>query len=126
MSLILNILWLFFGGWVTAVAWFFSAALMFVSIIGIPWARAALNIGVLNLWPFGSEAVRRKNSTFDLGAGALGFLGNVVWFIFCGWWLAIGHLAVAILQAVTIIGIPFAIQHLKLAGISLAPVGKTI
>lgn len=128
MHLVLNILWLFFGGWTTAVSWFISGLLMVLSIVGIPWARAAFNIALLNLWPFGSKVVDREMLTRkeDLGTGVLGLIGNVIWFFFCGWWLAIVHLTLALLLGITIIGIPFAIQHLKLAKISIAPIGKAI
>lgn len=123
----MNILWLFFGGWTTALSWFTSAFFMVISIVGIPWARAAFNIGLLNLWPFGSEIKnRRQISGADIGTGFFGFLGNIIWFVFCGWWLFLLHLAWAILLGITIIGIPFAIQHLKLAQISMAPIGKAI
>jgi uncharacterized membrane protein YccF (DUF307 family) len=124
MNLILNILWLFLGGWATALSWFTSAFFMALSIVGIPWARAAFNIGMLNLWPFGSEVTERKGP--DFGTGPLGFIGNILWFVVCGWWLALSHLGLAILFGITIIGIPFAIQHWKLAVISLAPIGKRI
>lgn len=128
MHLILNVLWLFFGGWTTALSWFLSGVLMILSIVGIPWARAAFNIALLNLWPFGSTVVERKKAAnqIDLGTGVLGLIGNVIWFFFCGWWLALVHLGLAIALGITIIGIPFAIQHLKLAKISLAPIGKAI
>lgn len=127
MSLLMNILWLICGGWTTALSWFVSSFFMVISIVGIPWARAAFNIGLLNLWPFGSEVMnRRKISGNDLGTGFLGFLGNVLWFIFCGWWLALAHLFWALLLGITIIGIPFALQHWKLFKISLAPIGKSI
>jgi uncharacterized membrane protein YccF (DUF307 family) len=127
MNIILNLLWLFFGGWTTALSWFTSAFFMVISIVGIPWARAAFNIGLLNLWPFGSTVVDRAHlSGSDMGTGALGFIGNILWFIFCGWWLALIHLGWALILGVTIIGLPFAFQHLKLAGVSLAPIGKAI
>lgn len=127
MNIILNLLWLFLGGWTSAVSWFMSSLLMAISIIGIPWARASFNIGLLTLWPFGSKVVDRKNiSGADIGTGAWGFIGNIFWFLFCGWWLALVHLALALALGLTIIGIPFAIQHLKLASISFAPIGKSI
>ncbi|RYZ84741.1 MAG: YccF domain-containing protein [Proteobacteria bacterium] len=127
MNLILNLLWLFFGGWTTALSWFVAAFFMLISIVGIPWARASFNIALLNLWPFGSSVVDREKITGpDLGTGALGFLGNILWFVVCGIWLALMHVALGILLGITIIGIPFAIQHFKLAGISLAPIGKAI
>lgn len=126
-SIILNLLWLFFGGWTTALSWFTSAFFMLISIVGIPWARAAFNIALLNFWPFGSEVMdRKKISGSDLGTGSLGFVGNVLWFLVCGWWLALIHLFWALVLGITIIGIPFALQHLKLARISLAPIGKSI
>lgn len=127
MNLILNLLWLFFGGWTTALSWFTSALFMVISIVGIPWARAALNIGILNLWPFGSTVVDRQHvSGADIGTGPLGLIGNILWFVFCGWWLALMHVAWGLVLGITIIGIPFALQHFKLAGISLAPIGKAI
>ncbi|MBL7544848.1 MAG: YccF domain-containing protein [Bdellovibrionaceae bacterium] len=126
-SIVMNILWLVFGGWTTALSWFMSAFFMVISIVGIPWARAAFNIALLNLWPFGSHVMnRRQLSGPDMGTGALGFFGNVLWFVFCGWWLALAHLFWAIVLGITIIGIPFALQHWKLARISVAPIGKSI
>ncbi|MBC7370697.1 MAG: YccF domain-containing protein [Bdellovibrionaceae bacterium] len=127
MNLILNLLWLFFGGWTTAISWFAASFFMVISVVGIPWARAAFNIALLNLWPFGSQAVSRAKLTGpDLGTGALGFIGNILWFVVCGVWLALMHIVFGILLGITIIGIPFAIQHFKLAAISIAPIGKSI
>jgi uncharacterized membrane protein YccF (DUF307 family) len=127
INILLNLLWLFFGGWTTAVSWFLSSLLMLFSIVGIPWARAAFNIALLNLWPFGSKVVNReKISGHDIGTGSLGFIGNVLWFIFCGWWLAALHIVLGLLFCITLIGIPFGLQHFKLAKISLAPIGKSI
>jgi uncharacterized membrane protein YccF (DUF307 family) len=85
-------------------------------------------IGSFAFFPFGKEAVSRKSLTKrdDVGTGGLGVVGNVIWFVFAGVWLAIGHVLSAISCFVTIIGIPFGVQHLKLAGIALAPIGKTI
>lgn len=127
-SVILNILWIVLGGFWTGLSWFLAALIMAITIIGIPWARAAFNIGVYSFFPFGRTAVRRDLMTgqSDIGTGPLGFLGNIVWFVLAGWILALVHLATAILLAVTIIGIPFAWAHLKLAGISIAPIGYTI
>jgi len=127
MNLILNGLWLFFGGFLSAIAWLFAGILMFVTIIGIPWSRAVFNIGILSLWPFGNRTISRdKIYGEDLGTGALGFLGNVIWFLLAGWWLFIYHLACAVAMAVTIIGIPFTIQYWKLALLSLSPIGKAV
>ena len=128
VSLLLNLLWIIFGGLYMAVGWLIAAAIMAITIIGIPWARAAFNIASYTMLPFGRKAVSRAEhlGNHDIGTGPFGLLGNIVWFVLAGWWLALGHLITAILLAVTIIGIPFAWVHLKLAGISLWPIGKMI
>ena len=128
LSLLLNILWIVFGGLEMALGWVIAAVIMAITIIGLPWARAAFNIAAYTLLPFGQKAVSRAefSDTKDLGTGPLGFLGNIVWLVLAGWWLALGHLITAILLAITIIGIPFAWAHLKLAGIALWPIGKMI
>lgn len=126
-SLILNILWLALGGAVTALGWFFAAFVMAITIIGLPWARAAFDNGVYTLWPFGVRTIDREVLFGEeIGTGPLGFIGNIVWFFFAGWWLALGHLGAAILLGVTIIGLPFAWAHLKLAGFALWPIGRTL
>ncbi|MEZ5928386.1 MAG: YccF domain-containing protein [Parvularculaceae bacterium] len=126
-SLILNILWLAFGGAVTALGWFIAAGVMLITIIGIPWARAAFDNGVYTLWPFGVRTIDRERMFGEeVGTGPLGFLGNIVWFVLAGWWLALGHLFAAIALAFTIIGLPFAWAHLKLAGFALWPIGRTL
>ena len=98
------------------------------TIIGLPWARAAVNIAEYTLLPFGYRAVSRADylGRNDVGSGTLGLVGNLVWLILAGWWLALAHLVTAVLLAVTIIGIPFAWAHLKLAGLALWPIGKVI
>ena len=128
MRLIGNILWLIFGGLEMAVGWFVAGIIMYISIIGIPWGRSCFTIGMFTLLPFGQQVIEREHMQGhgDLGTGCLGTLGNLIWFILAGWWLALGHLLIAIAFFITIIGIPFAIQHLKLAGISLFPVGKSV
>lgn len=125
---VLNILWVVLGGFVMALGWWLAALLCAITIVGLPWARSCWVIGKFSLWPFGYEAVNRKQLTGrgDLGTGTLGLIGNVLWFVVAGWWLAIGHLSSALACFVTIIGIPFGIQHLKLALIALAPVGMTV
>ncbi len=127
-SILLNILWLVFGGFMSGVGWLLAAAIMAISIIGIPWARAAWNIAIYSFFPFGQSAVRRDEVTgkADLGTGPLGFLGNVIWLVLAGWWLALTHLAWALILAVTIMGLPFAWAHLKLARLSLWPIGYMI
>lgn len=128
MSLILNIIWVVFGGLVMAASWLLAALIMALTVVGLPWARACLNIALYSLWPFGKDAVSRKILTGkdDLGTGALGAIGNVVWFLLAGVWLALGHVGAAVICALTIIGIPLAIGHLKLASLALFPVGKAI
>src|SRR5450830_1853536 len=128
VSLFLNILWIVFGGLWMAVGWVIAAALMAITIVGLPWTRAAFNIASYTLLPFGQKAVSRAeySGSKDLGTGPLGIMGNVVWLVLAGWWLALGHLVTALLLAITIIGIPFAWAHLKLAGIALWPIGKMI
>ncbi|MDB5362519.1 MAG: hypothetical protein JWO51_3816 [Rhodospirillales bacterium] len=129
MSLILNILWLVLGGGLLGgAAWILVGILCALSIVGLPWARAAINIGFYTLLPFGQTAVARDelSGREDLGTGPLGLLGNILWFVFVGWWLALGHLMMAAACAVTIIGLPFAWVHLKLIPIALFPIGQTI
>ena len=128
LSTIGNIFWFIFGGAVMGLGWWLAGLLCFLSIIGIPWGRACFVIGGFAFFPFGRDAVDREDLTRrgDLGTGTLGFLGNVIWFVVVGVWLAIGHLVSALACFVTIIGIPFGLQHLKLAVLTLAPVGKTI
>jgi uncharacterized membrane protein YccF (DUF307 family) len=128
VSLLLNILWIVFGGLLMAVGWIIAAVLMAITIVGLPWTRAAFNIAAYTLLPFDQKAVSRAeySGKDDVGTGPLGVLGNIVWLVLAGWWLALGHLIHAILFAVTIVGIPFAWAHLKLAGIALWPIGKMI
>lgn len=128
MSLIGNILWFIMGGFFMGLSWWLAGLLCAITLVGIPWAKACFVIGQFAFLPFGKEAVSRKSLTRqdDIGTGSLGLIGNILWFVFAGLWLAIGHLMSALLCFVTIIGIPFGLQHLKLAGIALAPIGKTI
>src|SRR5262249_38048231 len=110
LSLLLNILWIVFGGLEMAVAWVIAAVIMVITIVGIPWARAAFNIAQYTLLPFGQRAVPRAAHTGqeDVGTGPLGVIGNIIWLVLAGWWLALGHLVWAILLAITIVGLPFA------------------
>jgi uncharacterized membrane protein YccF (DUF307 family) len=128
LRLIGNILWFVLGGFFMGLAWWIVGLIAFLSIIGIPWGRACFVIGGFTFWPFGREAVSRRelSGAEDIGTGPLGAVGNVIWLILFGWWLALGHLVSAFLDFITIIGIPFAIQHLKLALISLWPIGVRI
>lgn len=128
MSTIGNLIWFLFGGIFMGIAWCLFGLLAFISIVGIPWGRACFVIAGFSFFPFGKEAIARDELTHteDIGTSDLGVVGNIIWFIFAGFWLAIGHVFSAIACFITIIGIPFALQHLKLAGISIAPIGKTI
>lgn len=128
MGVIGNFLWFILGGVFMGLGWWLAGLLAFVSIVGIPWGRACFVIGTFAFFPFGKEAIDREDLSGkgDVGTGGLGVLGNIVWFVLAGWWLALGHVMSAIACFATIIGIPFGIQHLKLAGIALAPIGKTI
>ncbi len=128
MRTILNFLWFLFGGVLMGLAWWLVGLLAFITIVGIPWGRACFVIGNFAFFPFGREAISRRDltGTDDIGTGPLGFVGNVIWFLFAGLWLAIGHVAIAVADFITIIGIPFGWQHLKLAGIALAPIGMTV
>ncbi len=128
MRAIGNFLWFVLGGVFMGLAWWLIGLLAFISIIGIPWGKACFVIGQFTFFPFGREAISRRDlhQKDDIGTGGLALVGNVLWFIFAGIWLAIGHVVSAVACFVTIIGIPFGVQHLKLAGIALAPIGKTI
>ena len=123
-----NALWFIFGGFFSGLGWWLVSLLMFISIIGIPFGRACFVIGKLAFLPFGKEAVSRdkNDGESDIGTGFSGLLGNIIWFIFGGFWLFIGELIVGVLLCITIIGIPFGIQHFKLAMLSLAPIGKEV
>ena len=125
---LLNLLWFLLGGLVMGLGWWLVGAIAALTIVGIPWARACFVIGSFSFWPFGQEAVSRRELTGQeyLGTGPLGLLGNVIWFVVAGWWLAIGHLASALACFISIIGIPFGLQHIKLALIALAPIGMQV
>lgn len=119
-NLLLNILWLVFCGFWMAICYLVAALICFVLIITIPFGIASLRIAGFVLWPFGRTTVERP------GAGAGSFVGNVIWVIFAGWWLALGHLITSIPLFVSIIGIPFGWANLKLIPISLMPLGREI
>lgn len=127
MSVLGNMIWFIFGGFFMGATWCIVGILAFLSILGIPWGRACFVIGLFSFFPFGQKIIPREtaNQKEDIGTGTLGMVGNIIWFIIAGWWLAFGHLISGLLCAMTIIGIPFALQHIKLAKLSLAPIGKT-
>ncbi|WP_335978352.1 MULTISPECIES: YccF domain-containing protein [Streptomycetaceae] len=120
MKTILNIIWLILCGLWMCLGYFLAGLLLCITIIGIPFGIAAFRIGVYALWPFGYTTVERR----DAGAGSL--VGNVLWLILAGWWLALGHIVTGIALCVTIIGIPFGIANFKLIPLSLMPLGREI
>ena len=128
MSLIGNILWFVLGGVFMGLAWAFFGILAFISIIGIPWGRSCFVLANFTFFPFGREAVSREYLTGqkDLGTGVLGLLGNIIWCLVAGIWLALGHIGWGLICCLTIIGIPFGLQHFKIAGLAIMPVGMTI
>lgn len=128
MRLLGNFLWFILGGVFTGILWWIIGLICFISIIGIPWGKSCFVIGQFTFFPFGKEAISRKDlyKTEDIGTSVLGLIGNIIWFFLFGIFLAISHILSAIFCFITIIGIPFGIQHLKLALISLFPIGQTI
>ena len=128
MRLIGNFLWFILGGVLMGILWWIMGLICFISIIGIPWAKACFVIGQFTFFPFGKEAISREelHQAKDIGTSGFGVIGNIIWFLLFGLWLAIAHIMNAIACFITIIGIPFGIQHLKLAGIALFPIGQTI
>jgi len=120
MRFLLNVFWLVFGGLFIALGYALAGVICCILIVTIPFGIASFRMANYALWPFGRELVGKPS------AGVASTVGNVIWLIVAGWWLALGHLVTAVLLAVTIIGIPFAWAHLKLAGIALWPIGKVI
>ena len=120
MRLVLNLIWLIFGGLLMALGYAIVALVMFILIITIPFGIASARIALFCLWPFGRTLVRRP----DAGAGSL--IGNIIWFVLAGWWLALGHLVTGLLMCLTIIGIPLGLANFKLIPVSLTPFGRDI
>ena len=120
MRLLLNIIWFVLAGLWLAIAYAFAALICFILIITIPFGIAALRIALFALWPFGKTVVKRAD------AGIASGIGNVIWFVLCGWWLAIGHLITGVLLCLTIIGIPLGLANFKLIPVSLLPMGREI
>ncbi|WP_105034628.1 YccF domain-containing protein [Cryobacterium aureum] len=120
MKTLLNIIWLVLSGFWLFLGYMLAAVIMCIFIVTIPWGIAAARIGVYALWPFGKTVVETP------GAGIGSLLGNVVWVILAGWWIALEHLLSGIALCVTIIGIPFGIANFKLIPVALMPLGKQI
>ncbi len=132
MRFVGNAIWFVFGGAILALIWLIGAALFAISIIGLPVARASLEIAKMSAFPFGKDVVHVREldakglSTVTAVTGTIGFLANIVWALTFGWVLFLGHIIAGVLNCITIIGIPFGIQSFKLAGISLWPVGRRV
>jgi uncharacterized membrane protein YccF (DUF307 family) len=120
VKVLLNLIWLIFGGLLMALGYAVVALIMFILIITIPFGIASARIALFCLWPFGRTIIRRP----DAGAGSL--VGNVIWFVLAGWWLALGHLVTGVLMCLTIIGIPLGLANFKLIPVSLTPFGRDI
>ena len=119
MRLLLNVLWFIFGGWISGTLWLLAGCLLAITIVGLPWTPAAFRIAGFSYWPFGRIVIDRDDG---IGSGCL----NILWLVLAGWWLALHHIIRAVPLAISIIGIPFAWQHVKLAQLSLVPVGKAV
>jgi uncharacterized membrane protein YccF (DUF307 family) len=120
MRLLLNVVWLVFGGLVLALGYLLAGVVCCIFVVTIPFGIAAFRIASYALWPFGRTVVDRR----DAGAGSA--LGNVIWFVFAGLWITIGHLVAGVALCVTIIGIPLGLAHFKLMPVSMMPLGKEI
>jgi uncharacterized membrane protein YccF (DUF307 family) len=120
VRLLLNLIWLVFGGLVLALGYAVVALIMFILIITIPFGIASARMALICLLPFGRTVVRRPD------AGAPSLIGNVIWFLLAGWWLALGHLITGVLMCITIIGIPLGLANFKLIPVSLTPLGREI
>ena len=117
----LNIIWLVFAGFWLAVGYLIAAVVLAITIIGLPFAKQSLKLGGYALWPFGRALVQSPTRHKSLSA-----IGNVLWFVLAGWWLALGHVATGIALCLTIIGIPLGIADFKMAGAALVPFGRTV
>jgi uncharacterized membrane protein YccF (DUF307 family) len=120
MRTLLNVIWLLLCGIWLAIGYVIAGVICCILIVTIPFGLASFRIADFSLWPFGRQLVRRPD------AGAPSTIGNVIWIIFAGWWLALAHLTTAVALAVTIIGIPLALANLKLIPVSLVPLGRVI
>lgn len=121
MKTLLNIIWLVFGGFWLALGYAAAGVLCCILIITIPWGIASFRIAAYAFWPFGQTVVDKPG-----GMGAASMVGNVIWIVVAGIWIAIGHVTTAFAMAITIVGIPLAIANLKMIPISFMPLGKDI
>jgi len=121
MSVLGNVIWLIFGGFIIAIQYFIGGLLMMITIVGIPFGIQAFKLGILALWPFTSKVTPTSQQ-----GGCLNTLFNIIWLFLAGFWIALNHLFWGIILSVTIVGIPFGRQHFKMAGLALTPFGYTI
>jgi uncharacterized membrane protein YccF (DUF307 family) len=121
MKLVGNIIWWIFGGLVTAIEYFVASVAMMVTIVGIPFGLQTLKIGMMTLMPFNTSIKEKEKSN-----GFISLIMNIIWFFVGGIWITLTHVIFGILLTITVIGIPFAKQHFKLAAISLSPFGKEV
>lgn len=121
MRTIGNLIWIVFGGIIIFLEYLIASLILCITIIGIPFGLQTFKLAGLALWPFGKEIVHTRDAN-----GCLSIFMNLIWLIFGGIWICLTHLVFALLFAITIIGIPFAMQHLKLAGLALTPFGREI
>ena len=117
---ILNLIWLVLSGFWLALAYAFAGVIMCVLVITIPFGVASFRLAAYVLWPFGRTVIRRP------GAGAASMVGNVLWFLLGGVWIAIAHVFLGLLLCLTIVGIPLGLGNFKLAAVAIAPLGKEI
>nr|WP_206345445.1 YccF domain-containing protein [Streptomyces thermoviolaceus] len=116
----MNIIWLLLSGLWLFLSYLLAGVLLCITVIGIPFGIAAFRIGRFALWPFGYTTVERRD------AGAPSCIGNVLWLVLAGWWLALGHIVTGVMLCLTVIGIPFGIANFKLIPVSLFPLGREI
>jgi uncharacterized membrane protein YccF (DUF307 family) len=121
MRFVLNVIWLMLAGLWLALGYLFAAVLLTITIIGIPFAKQSLKLAGYALWPFGRMLV--PSPTRSVG---ISVVGNILWFVLAGWWLALGHLITGCLLCLTIIGIPLGVARFKMAGAAVAPFGKQV
>jgi len=121
MKILGNIIWLIFGGLITAIEYFIASFILIITIFGIPFGLQTLKLGILTLWPFGKTTVQSSRS-----GGCLYIIFNIIWIFIGGIWIALSHLIFGFILLITIIGIPFGLQHFKLAALALTPFGRDI
>jgi uncharacterized membrane protein YccF (DUF307 family) len=121
MNLIGNIVWVLFGGFFIFLEYLITSILLMATIVGIPFGIQTLKLAMFALWPFGKKTIDNKNAS-----GCLSLIMNIIWILIGGFWICVSHIAFGILFGITIIGIPFAKQHFKLASLALTPFGRDI